>query len=394
MNMVKVIPKRIKEKTVKQLPWNIGELFKTPKTYPAPGFSETGVKALYYEGLPWQGKPTRVFAWYGVPKQKAENKLPAMILVHGGGGTAFPEWVRLWTSRGYAALAMDTCGCTPGGEHDKRPRHPFGGPPGWGGFDQIDQPLVDQWPCHAVADVILGHSLLRSQPQVDPDRIGITGISWGGYLTCITAGLDDRFKFAAPVYGCGFLGENSGWCPMFKQMGLEKADKWLKMWDPSVYLKNARLPMLWVNGTNDDWYHLDSLWKTYHLPKGKNTLCIRIRMPHGHGGPGENPEEIHAFANTFLKNGVPLAGVTPITRKKDQVQASFSSQTPIAKAELVLTKSKGPWVDRLWESFPANLDPAGKTVSAPLPKGVTACYFNLTDARNLIVSTEHIEVKE
>ena len=59
-------------------------------------------------------------------------------------------------------------------------------------------------------------------PGVDPDRIGVTGISWGGYLTCIVAGVDPRFRFAAPVYGCGFLGDNSAWLPEFQKMGPEK----------------------------------------------------------------------------------------------------------------------------------------------------------------------------
>jgi hypothetical protein len=36
-----------------------------------------------------------------------------MVLIHGGGGTAFADWVRLWTGRGYAAIAMDLCGCVP-----------------------------------------------------------------------------------------------------------------------------------------------------------------------------------------------------------------------------------------------------------------------------------------
>jgi len=67
----------------------------------------------------------------------------------------------------------------------------------------------DQWTYHAVADVLLAHSLVRSFPEVDAECTGVTGISWGGYLTCIVAGLDTRFKCAAPLYGCGFLHENS-----------------------------------------------------------------------------------------------------------------------------------------------------------------------------------------
>ncbi len=377
-----------------QLPWNIDELSKTPDLYPAPGFEEPGVKAFFYDGLPWKGNPTRAFAWYGVPEHKPGEKLPAMILVHGGGGTAFVDWVRLWTSRGYAAIAMDNCGSLPGGEHANRPRHSLGGPPGWGGFDQIDQPITDQWPYHAVADVILANSLLRSFPEIDPDRIGITGISWGGYLTCIVAGIDHRLRFAVPVYGCGYLGEDSMWLSTFQEMGPVKSQKWLTQWDPSVYLENAKMPLLWVTGTNDGAYFMNSLQKTYRLPKGKVSLCIRIRMPHGHGGPGENPEEIHAFANSFVKGGSPLTTVSKISLQNAQAQTTFTAQTPIAQAELVFTKDKGPWLDRVWQSLPAALDPAAKTVTTTLLEGTTVFYFNLTDTRNLVVSTEHVELKE
>ena len=58
------------------------------------------VRSLYYEGEPYRGKKTRVFAYFGVPKKSNSAKLPAMVLVHGGGGTAFPQWVELWAKRG------------------------------------------------------------------------------------------------------------------------------------------------------------------------------------------------------------------------------------------------------------------------------------------------------
>ena len=181
--------------------WDMKQLSEPPKVYPAEGSQAEGVRALFFEGPASRGKPTRVFAWLGIPKTEPGRKLPGMVLVPGGGGTAFANWVKLWNDRGYAAISMDTCGCVPKGSYGNWQRHGLGGPPGWGGFDQIDQPREDQWTYHAVADVMLAHSLLRSLPEVDGNRIGLTGISWGGYLACIAAGVDDRFRFAAPVYG-------------------------------------------------------------------------------------------------------------------------------------------------------------------------------------------------
>jgi dienelactone hydrolase len=373
---------------VEETPWNLERLSNAPEAYPAEGFEAQDVRALFYEGLPWKGKPTRVFAWYGAPENKTDERLPAMVLVHGGGGTAFDEWVRLWNRRGYAAIAMDLCGCVPSGSYGNWLRHGHGSPPGWGGFEQIDWPIEDQWTYHAVSQVVLANSLLRSFPEIDPDRIGLTGISWGGYLTCIVSGMDNRFSFAVPVYGCGFLGHNSAWLPVFEKMGQRKSEKWLKLWDPSHYLRDTTMPMLWVTGTNDGAYPLDSLQKSYRLPESERTLCIRIRMPHGHGGAGENPEEIHAFANSILKGSVPLARITGYGIDGGHAWAEFTSAKPITRAELCFTRDLGDWQQREWFSKPANA--SGSKITAELPSDLKVCYLNLMDDSELVVSSEHV----
>jgi dienelactone hydrolase len=374
------------------MPWDTQALFKAPKSAPAEGFTEEGVSALFYDGVPYKDAPTRVFAWYGAPKTEPGKKVPAMVLVHGGGGTAFAVWVRLWNSRGYAAIAMDTCGCVPRGEYNKWERDAQGGPAGWGDFENVDLPTTDQWTCHAVADVVLAHSLIRSFPEVDAERTGITGISWGGYLTCITAGVDNRFKLAVPVYGCGFLGDNSAWLDAFAGMGAEKAAKWLQLWDPSVYLPHAAMPMLWVTGTNDFAYPMDSLQKSYRLPKAPHTLAIRPRMPHGHGGAGENPEEIHAFADNILTGATPLATITKQGRDGNAAWVEYAAKPPVTKAELHYTKATGKWQDRLWECAPATLDAKANRATAEIPEGTTVYYINLTDESDLVVSGEHEEL--
>jgi len=144
-----------------------------------------------------------------------------------------------------------------------------------GGPDQADDvkfrnfseaQASEMWTYHAVAAVARGNSLLRSLPDVNPERIGITGISWGGYLTCIVAGIDPRFKVAVPVYGCGFLGDNSAWKDgSLARMTPESRALWLRLFDPSQYLDNVRRPIPFVNGTSDFAYPLDSYQKSYRL---------------------------------------------------------------------------------------------------------------------------------
>lgn len=73
--------------------WNPTELFSTPSTFaiePGGFLERDGITPIFFEGPPYQGKPPRVFAWIGIPP--GEGK----VLVHGGGGTAFRDWVKIW----------------------------------------------------------------------------------------------------------------------------------------------------------------------------------------------------------------------------------------------------------------------------------------------------------
>lgn len=381
--------------------WNRNDLFQPPQTYQTPPeYKAIGVKLLFYDGVPYQGKPTRVFACYNLPESKDGAKVPGIVLVHGGGGSAFPYWVRLWNSRGYAAIAMDTCGSVERhiAKHEGKghPQHKWAGPKGWGGFDQLETPITDQWTYHAVAAIVKGHSLLRSMPGVDPDRIGITGISWGGILTCITTAIDDRFKFSIPVYGCGFLGEDSAWkSTQFVKSGMEKRDLWLSLWDPSNYLPHTTTPMLWVNGSNDHFFPMNSWQKSYRATKGAFSLSLPIRMPHGHAGPGENPAVIKAFADHITLNSPPLPTLKQPTHNNNIATLQYSpGPHTIEKAELAYTCDTGKWEKRHWQSLPLTPDTTANKVTANLPPNTTVYYFNLYLPGDILISSEHEVIAE
>ena len=208
------------------------------------------VHSLLYAGEPYQGHATEVFAFYASlatigKTTTAHKKFPGVVLIHGGGGTAFAEWAMLWAQRGYAAIAMDLSGRRP----DTHARLPNGGPEQGHAdkFDSIGGETADDWPFHAVASVIRAHSLLRSIDEVDADRTAVTGISWGGYTTCLVASLDDRFKAAVPVYGCGFLFEGeSVQKPSIDRLG-DRRQQWIDTYDPAWLLPRCRVPILLVN---------------------------------------------------------------------------------------------------------------------------------------------------
>lgn len=375
-------------------PWNRAELFEVSQVFPAPELmseSEDGLTPVFFQGETFRGAETRVFAWTGIPE--GNGPFPAMVLIHGGGGTAYKEWVKLWMDRGYAAIAVDTAGQVPihpEGEKIKWSPHEHSGPRGWGGFDQIDDPVKDQWTYHAVAAAIRGHSLLRSFPEVDASRIGVTGISWGGYLTCIVAGLDNRFQLAVPVYGCGYLEEGSFWTSTFLDPNRidGRGTKWVSLWDPRHYIPRAKMPMLFVNGTNDKYYWMKAWQKTVQAVQGPVTLCCKVRLVHNHAA-GWGNEEIYAFADSILKAGAALPQITHQVVTGQTVTVMFDCETPVDRAELNYTIDAGEGDDRVWHSQPMEINDSAGKATGLLPESTAVYFVNLIDDRGLISSSSH-----
>lgn len=336
--------------------WDASSLTVAPEVFPSENIhaSDGRVRGLFFSNVSYQGKPTRVFAWLGVPKLPDGGRAPGIVLLHGGGGTAFESWVKLWLDRGYAAIAIDQFGGLPAPpDANPLPRNPQGGPPGGGAvFSQLDEPLGDQWPFHAVAAASRALSVLRAEPGVDPGRIGVTGISWGGYLTCLFAGVDERLRFAIPVYGCGFYDDTIFGGTVAKLPSNESA-LWWRQWDASLYLPSVKIPMLWVNGTNDHFFWLPAWQRSYRLvDPALRTLSLKVAMPHGHP-PAGDPPEVLAFADNVVRDAPTLPQVLHSERRGNTLRVSYQSARPLARAELhYCADDGGPWENALGKRFP------------------------------------------
>src|SRR3954471_22319806 len=68
-------------------PWDLGALAQAPSWEALERPRADAVKPIFFKGPPWRGKATRAFAWLGLPEVKPGEKVPGMVLVHGGGGT-------------------------------------------------------------------------------------------------------------------------------------------------------------------------------------------------------------------------------------------------------------------------------------------------------------------
>nr|MBA2520600.1 S9 family peptidase [Chloroflexia bacterium] len=114
----------------------------------------------------------------------------------------------------------------------------------WGGEDYHD--------LMAVVDTAL------ERPYVDPDRLGVYGFSYGGYMTAWIIGQTDRFKAAvcgAPVfdlesfYGTSDIGHIFGDLQWGGPPG--PADAWPANRSPSNFIQNAKTPTLIPHGEAD-----------------------------------------------------------------------------------------------------------------------------------------------
>ena len=363
-----------------------------PAVYPASGFApDGGVPALFFAGAPWRGQPTRVFARMALPAQAA-GKVPGVVLVHGGGGSAFAEWVRKWNEQGFAAISIAVEGQTderdpqgPRGAQWKR--HPDGGPARNGIYGDSAEPLRDQWMFHAVAATIRANSLLRSQPGVDATKVGVAGISWGGVITSTVIGLDPRFAFGIPIYGCGDLATADN--QYGRALGTNAVYR--EVWNPLLRLPTVKLPVLWLSWPGDEHFPLDAQARCYTAAAGPRMVVLRPGMRHSHPA-GWNPPDSYAFAASVVRDGRPWLRQTALVRAGETATAEFESIKPLESAVLVWSEGAGFTGKRTWHEVPAQLERKGTgwTAMARVPAGATGWFINVRSG-DLLGSSDYRE---
>ncbi len=127
----------------------------------------------------------------------AGGPLPAVVYVCGHSTTAkvhyqaHPRW---FARHGYVALILDTIEVGEGtGTHHGTYSHGY-----WHWFSQGYSPAaIEVWAAMRAAD------LLEARPEVDPDRLGLTGLSGGGAISWFAGAADERFRVVAPICQTG-----------------------------------------------------------------------------------------------------------------------------------------------------------------------------------------------
>ncbi|NMA07541.1 MAG: hypothetical protein GX929_00320 [Clostridiales bacterium] len=381
-----------------------------------PQFS--GIRALSYDGIDRDGKPTLTFAYIGFPKTEPSEKVPGIVLIHGGGGHSYLPWVKMWNDRGYAAIAPDTVGYFPQApnagslETDTAPYARVMLPDGYADspdndhFSNTSAPLRDQWMTHAVAKTILANTLLRSFPCVDGGRVGLTGISWGGVISSIALTHDPRFAFAIPIYGSGYLNR-----ALTNFANMLKDPENIRNFRAEDRFDRVRMPILWLAWNDDNNFTVTSNSLSYSATSPYNprtALALTDNMNHSHVA-GWTPAISMVYADWIVRGGKGVvtfatqptpecavcrvripAGVRVLSTRLFYIDApmTYSAHSKYGYSDTLT------FMDQVWQNVPARLE--NDRLSADIPDDAAGYYLEVTsdtDGKVCVTTSEWITRK-
>ena len=154
--------------------------------YPVAGLR---VCRAFYDG--WKG--ARICAWF-LARDGARAQ-PTLVFYHGYSGSKGQVYDYLgWALQGYTVIAVDVRGQA--GDSSDPGNYPGGHVSGWM-TSGITSPQTYYYR-GAYVDCVRALDFAVAQPEVDPDRIGVLGVSQGGGLSLAVAALDPRPKLSMP----------------------------------------------------------------------------------------------------------------------------------------------------------------------------------------------------
>lgn len=252
------------------------------------------------KSLHWTNEGFRIQGWLLYPSQFDPNrKYPLVVAVHGGPASSLkPDWPRpgynpaLLSQQGYFVLMPN-----PRGSYGQGEKFAAANIRDFGGGD--------------LRDILAGvDEAIRTAP-VDAQRIGITGWSYGGFMTMFAVTQTNRFR--AAVAGAGisnwqsYYGENAIDTWMMPYFGASVYD------DPAVYakmsainfIKQVKTPTLIVVGDRDGECPAP---QSYEFWRALKTLGVKTEMVvypnegHGFHSPAHQKDVLLRMIRWFNEN--------------------------------------------------------------------------------------------
>ncbi len=259
-----------------------------------PSFDGLEIPAIYY-------KPHQA---------SAENKVPAIVWVHGGPGgqsrLGFNEMIQNMVNQGYAVLAVNNRGSSGYGKTFFK-------------MDDKKHGEVD------LQDCVYGKNYLQTLEYIDPEKIGIMGGSYGGYMTMAALTFTpEEFEVGVNIFGVTnwlrtLRSIPPWWAANRKALYDELGDPYsadsvrLHKISPLFHTENVVKPLLVLQGANDPRV---LQVESDEIVEGVRANGVPVEYvlfeDEGHGflkkeNQIEGNVKILAFLDQYLKGEVPLS---------------------------------------------------------------------------------------
>lgn len=223
-----------------------------------------------FDGALVQGWLIRPVDW------REDRKYPLILSIHGGPhgmyGWAFNSAFQVYAARGYAVLYFN--------------------PRGSSGYGQkVSDGTLNEWGGGDYKDLIAGvDEALRKYPWIDQNRLGVTGGSYGGFMTNWIITQTPRFRAAVSAASVSnlvsFYSTSLYQDLIHAEFGGFPWDNYdlLWQWSPLRYVKQAQTPTLFIHGEQDNDVHITQAEEMYTALKRRGVETVLVRYPReGHG---------------------------------------------------------------------------------------------------------------
>ena len=255
-----------------------------------PGWGET-------RSIRWKNEGYDVQGWLTYPKDfDPAKKYPMVVRVHGGPGAAVQS---VWPDSWDFAIALAGAGYF---VFQPNPRGSFGQ------GEAFTRANVRDFGYGDFRDVLAGvDEALRVAP-IDPGRLGLTGWSYGGFMTMWGVSQSNRFKAAMAGAGIAnyqsYYGENKidQWMiPFFGKSVYDDPEVYAKS-SPITFIKNVKTPTLVIVGDSDGECPTPQSYEFWHALKSlgiETTLVVYEHEGHRFVNPEHQRDRIRRTVAWF-----------------------------------------------------------------------------------------------
>ena len=235
---------------------------------------------------------TETQAWLMKPADwREDRKFPMILSIHGGPhgmyGYSFNSSFQVFATRGYAVLYLN--------------------PRGSNGYGQrFSDGTVNEWGGGDYRDLMIGvDDALRRYTWIDQSRLGVTGGSYGGFMTNWIITQTPRFKAAVSVASLSnlisFYSTSLYQDLIHSEFGGFPWDNFeiLWQWSPLRYVRQAQTPTLFIHGEQDNDVHITQAEEMYMGLRRRGVDTILVRYPREGHGLREPKHRVDALERTL-----------------------------------------------------------------------------------------------